>query len=232
MAKDGECCKGKWNCVGVFLLILGILELSNPILGIPTIILGCTLINCCGCCGAKCLGCTVAVLGYIFVALDILLAVALYAFLGEMACFSVPNLPESAVTALRVARDTGAWEAGCQVARSNASPLIQQSYGQWCDFCDFMWGTLPTVLLASTVLVTLPIPVRPLRDTSLPAAARTLFCTFIASFVCVCLRADPRHRHLLQVQGARRTLFHLLWSRDDERCQCSQCVTRPHLDAL
>ena len=195
MAKDGECCKGKWNCVGVFLLILGILELSNPILGIPTIILGCTLINCCGCCSAKCLGCAVAVLGYIFVALDIVLAVALYAFLGEMACISVAageggiGDPMGAVGGLRLARESGAWEAGCQGARSNANPLIRQSYGQWCDFCDFMWGTLPIFLLVSTVLVTLPIPVRPLRDTSLPAAARTLFGSFLASF-CVCVSAS------------------------------------------
>ena len=58
---------------------------------------------------ARSAGCAVAVLGYIFVALDIVLAVALYAFLGEMACISVAageggiGDPMGAVGGLRLA---------------------------------------------------------------------------------------------------------------------------------
>ena len=85
---------------------------------------------------------------------------------------------------------------------------------------------LPIFLLASTVLVTPPIPVRQLRDTS---RSGTHCFSFLASFVCVCLEQILA---TVTIQGARRTLLQFFQSRDDEHCQSSQCVTRPHLDAL
>ena len=193
MAKDGECCKGKWNCVGIVLIILGILELSSPIFAILTIILGCRLVNCCcGCCGVKCMGCTVAVFAYIQIAINVALAISLYMMLGEGLCIWLVFMRHGGayntggLDDFRQGRDMGIFDLYC----AGATALRMQREMETCDLCYFVMDTLPPLLLIATACGPLPIAVRVLRDRNLRLFLQRRAHCFVVlsphSFVCAC----------------------------------------------